>query len=41
MTKLTAYRKEMLGNLMYPKGAYLYSQPIAMLQITNTDFLIK
>ena len=39
--KLMAYRKEMLGDLMYPKGAYLYSEPIAMPQISNTDFLFK
>ena len=39
--KLMAYRKEMLGNLMYPSGAYLYSQAIAMPEIPNTDFLFK
>jgi hypothetical protein len=39
--KLMAFRKEMLGNLMYPSGAYLYSQAIAMPEIPNTDFLFK
>jgi hypothetical protein len=39
--QLLAYRKEMLGDLMYPSGAYLYSQPIAMPDIPNTDFLFK
>ena len=38
---LVSYRKEMLGDLMYPKGAYLYSEPITMPQIPNTDFLFK
>ena len=40
-TKLMAFREEMLAELMYPKGAYLYSQPIAMPEIQNTDFLFK
>ena len=39
--KLLAMRQESLGDLMYPSGAYLYSQPIAMPQIPNTDFLFK
>jgi hypothetical protein len=39
--KLMAFRKEMLGNLMYPSGAYLYSQAIAMPEIPNMDFLFK
>jgi hypothetical protein len=37
-TQLLALRKEMLGDLTYPSGAYLYSQPIAMPEIPNTDF---
>jgi hypothetical protein len=40
-TQLVSLRKEMLGDLMYPSGAYLYSQPIAMPEIPNTDFLFK
>ena len=39
--QLLALRKEMLGDLMYPKGAYLYSQAIPMPTIPNTDFLFK
>jgi hypothetical protein len=39
--KLMAFRQEMLGDLMYPEGAYLYSQAIAMPEIPNTDFLFK
>lgn len=39
--KLLAFRKEMLDNLMYPSGAYLYSHPIPMPEIPNTDFLFK
>jgi hypothetical protein len=30
-----------LGDLMYPSGAYLYSQAIPMPEIPNTDFLFK
>ena len=40
-TQLTALRKEMLGDLMYPSGAYLYSQAVPMPEIPNTDFLFK
>ena len=32
-------RTEMLGDMLYPSGAYLYSQPIAMPEIPNNDFL--
>ena len=39
--QLMAYREEMLGDLMYPSGAYLYSQAISMPAILNTDFLFK
>lgn len=39
--QLTAFREEMLGELMHPTGAYLYSQPISMPEIPNTDFLFK
>jgi hypothetical protein len=36
-----ALRTEMLGDLMHPEGAYLYSQPVAMPEIPDTDFLFK
>jgi hypothetical protein len=39
--KLMALRKEMLGDLMSPAGAYLYSQAIPMPDIPSTDFLFK
>ncbi|MEW5870279.1 MAG: hypothetical protein AB1894_13470 [Chloroflexota bacterium] len=39
--QLMALRQEMLGDLMYPSGAYLYSQAIPMPEIPNTDFLFK
>ncbi len=39
--QLMALRKEMLGDLMYPSGAYLYSQAIPMPEIPNSDFLFK
>jgi hypothetical protein len=39
--QLMALREEMLGDLMYPTGAYLYSQAIPMPEIPNTDFLFK
>lgn len=34
-----ALRTEMLGDMLYPEGDYLYSQPIAMPNIPNSDFL--
>jgi hypothetical protein len=38
--RLMALRTEILGgDMLYPSGAYLYSQPIAMPEIPNTDFL--
>lgn len=40
-SQIMALRKEMLGDLMYPDGAYLYSQAISMPEIPNTDFLFK
>ena len=40
-TQLMALRKELLGNLLYPTGAFLYSQSIPMPTIPNTDFLFK
>jgi hypothetical protein len=40
-TQLTALRKEMLGDLMHPNGAYLYSQAVPMPDIPNTDFMFK
>jgi phosphatidylethanolamine-binding protein (PEBP) family uncharacterized protein len=39
--QLMALREEMLGDLIYPSGAYLYSQAISMPEIPNTDFLFK
>ncbi len=38
-SQLMALRTELLGDMAYPSGAYLYSQPIAMPEIPNTDFL--
>jgi hypothetical protein len=40
-TKLMALRTEMLGDLMYPTGAYLYSQPVPMPEIPSSDFLFR
>jgi hypothetical protein len=40
-TELTSLRTELLGDQSHPTGTYLYSQPIAMPQIPNTDFLFK
>jgi hypothetical protein len=37
--QLMALRTEMLGDMLYPSGAYLYSQPIPMSEIPNSDFL--
>jgi hypothetical protein len=39
--QLTALRTELLGDQSHPTGAYLYSQPIPMPEIPNTDFLFK
>jgi len=39
--QLTALRTELLGDQSYPTGAYLYSQPVPMPEIPNTDFLFK
>jgi phosphatidylethanolamine-binding protein (PEBP) family uncharacterized protein len=39
--RLDAMRQELLGELSHPTGAYLYSQPISMPEIPNTDFLFK
>jgi phosphatidylethanolamine-binding protein (PEBP) family uncharacterized protein/Spy/CpxP family protein refolding chaperone len=39
--QLLSLRKEMLGDLIYPTGAYLYSQAIPMPEIPDTDFLFK
>lgn len=36
---LLAIRTDLLGNLAFPTGAYLYSEPIAMPVIPNSDFL--
>jgi hypothetical protein len=37
--QLATLRTDLLGELAYPSGAYLYSQPIAIPAIPNTDFL--
>ena len=37
--QLMALRTEMLGDMLVPSGAYLYSQPIPMPEIPNSDFL--
>ncbi len=39
--QLMALREEILGDLVVPTGAYLYSQPIGMPEIPNTDFLFE
>ena len=38
-TQLMGLRVQLLGGLTKPTGAYLYSQPISMPDIPNTDFL--
>lgn len=38
-TQLMKLRTDLLGDLSYPTGAYLYSQSISMPEIPNTDFL--
>jgi hypothetical protein len=38
-TQLLTLRTDLLDDLAYPTGAYLYSQPIPMPTIPNTDFL--
>jgi hypothetical protein len=37
--ELDALRTELLGDQSHPSGAYLYSEPIPMPEIPNTDFL--
>ena len=37
--ELTAMRTDLLGELAYPDGAYLYSEPIPMPEIPSSDFL--
>ncbi len=37
--QLMALRAKMLGDKLHPAGAYIYSQPITMPEIPNTDFL--
>jgi hypothetical protein len=39
--QLLALREDLLGNLTYPTGAYLYSQSIPIPVIPSTDFLFK
>lgn len=41
IAQLMTYREEMLGELMYPSGAYLYSQAIPMPEIESSDFLFE
>jgi phosphatidylethanolamine-binding protein (PEBP) family uncharacterized protein len=38
---LTTLRTDLLGDLSYPSGAFLYSQAIPMPEIPETDFLFK
>ncbi len=38
---LMALRQQMLGDMMYPSGAYLYSQSIPMPSLPDTDFLFQ
>jgi hypothetical protein len=38
-SRLTQMRSDLLGSLSLPAAAYLYSEPIAMPTIENTDFL--
>ncbi len=40
-TQLVALRTELLGDQAHPTGAYLYSEPVPMPEIPNTDFLFK
>jgi hypothetical protein len=41
MARLMALREELLGNMIYPSDAYLYSHSIPMPKISNTDFLFQ
>ena len=41
LSQLKTLRTKLLGDLAYPTGAYLYSQPVSMPEIPNTDFLFK
>lgn len=41
LAQLMSLREELLGELIFPTGAYLYSQPIPMPEIRNTDFLFQ
>jgi len=38
-TQLMSLRSDLLGDLAFPSGAYLYSEPIAIPEIPDTDFL--
>ena len=40
-TQLVALRTELLGDQAHPTGAYLYSEPVPMPEIPNTDLLFK
>jgi hypothetical protein len=39
--QLVAMRIDLLGELAYPEGAYLYAESIPMPEIPNTDFLFE
>jgi len=39
--QLMSLRIEMLGDMVEPSGAYLYSEPIAMPEIPNSNFLFE
>ena len=41
LSQIMTLREDLLGDLIYPTGAYLYSQPIPMPDIPNTDFLFE
>lgn len=41
LAQLMALREELLGELIFPNGAYLYSQSIPTPEIPNTDFLFR
>ncbi|MEI7845079.1 MAG: hypothetical protein WCK35_04660 [Chloroflexota bacterium] len=40
-TQLLSLRQNLLGSLIYPSAAYLYSQSISIPTVQNTDFLFK
>jgi hypothetical protein len=40
-TEIMTLRTQLLGDLVTPSGAYLFSTPIAMPDIPDTDFLFE